>query len=218
MGLFSFVGGLLGASAQKKASRKAEEATLGYLNKGIEEQGRQSDLTRADYQPYTTAGVSAIGKMGDIVGLNGNDKWAAALEALEGSPYLKSLFRNGEEAVLQNASATGGVRGGNTERSLADFRADAFAQAIQRELESLGGIASLGGGMATNLGSLGAHKADALTNLFGQQGAARAGGLLTRGGITAGMWNSAGGFLDSAVSAALGGMPGGFSLGSFKGF
>lgn len=211
MGLFSIVGSLLGGNSAKKASKKAEAAQLEYLNKAIDEQRRQFDVTRADYQPYLTTGLSGLSQLGDLIGVNGADAQAAGLVSIENSPELAAIIRHGTEGVLQNASATGGLRGGNTETGLANFRADAFANQLQTQISRLAGLAGLGQGATDSVSSFGANKANNVANLFGQQGQVRAGGLLTRGGISSQMWNNAGAGLDSIVRAFI---PGG---GGFKG-
>ena len=130
----------------------------------------------------------------------------AAIDALKGSPLYTSLIRNGEDALLANASATGGLRGGNTQGALANFRADTLSQVIQNQLANLGGIANMGQGSAGTLGQFGANMANQVGTQLNNQGSARAGAKLAIGGINAQNWNNVGGFLDSAVSAF---MPGG---------
>jgi len=215
MSLFKFIGGLIGGNAAKKASKKATAAMVDALNRGIDEQGRQYDLSRQDFGPYRDTGVAALGGLGDLTGIHGPEKWQAALDALKQSPFYQSLYRTGEEAVLQNAAATGGIRGGNTQRGLADFGADTLMQAIERQLASLGGLAGMGLGSTEAVANLGRHKADAVSNLLSNIGQTRASGYLARGGINNQMWNNAGSFLDKAVAAF---MPGGGGMGSiFKG-
>jgi hypothetical protein len=208
MGLFSFVGGLLGAGAQKKASRNAQAAMNDALNKAIGTEQHQYEQTRQDFMPYLNGGVSAFGQLGNLAGANGADQWQTAIAALQQSPYYQSLYNNGQEAVLQNASATGGIRGGNTQTGLANFGRDTLAMAIQQQLQNLGGIANMGLGAAGSVGGFGANQANAVAGLQQNIGQNNSSNILTRGGINAGMWNSAGGFLDSAVSAALGAFPG----------
>lgn len=200
MGLFSFISGLLGAGAAKGASRRAETAQLGYLNTALGEEHRQFDLTRSDYAPYTAEGSAAATAEGNLVGLNGDGVQQSALDALKASPLYQMLYHNGLEANLQNASATGGIRGGNEVRSLADFGTDTFAQTIQRQLESLGGIAGRGAGAVGGASAAGGNIVSQIAQLLGQQGQVRAGGILTRGGITNGMFQNAGGFLDQIGS------------------
>lgn len=129
----------------------------------------------------------------------------AAIDALEASPMYQSLYRNGEEAVLANASATGGLRGGNTQRSLYNLGADTLAQVIQQQIANLGGIAGQGLGAATSLGGLAGGNSAALASLFTGKGDATASGLLSRGGLTASQFGMAGGALDSIAGAVKGG-------------
>ncbi len=196
IGLFSFIGGLFGAGAQKKASRQAEAAQIAALNNATIEQRRQYDQNRSDFMPYLQAGTTALGGVLDLTGLNGDANLAAAIQQLQGGSMYGSLIRNGEEALLQNAAATGGLRGGNLQRGLADFRYDALANTIQQQIGNLGNLSGMGLGATGQNAGLGTQLSGNIANLMGQQGQVRADGLLTRGGITAGMWNSAGNFLD----------------------
>lgn len=221
MGIFSFVGGLLGGRAAKKGSKKAMQAQVAAMEKGIAEQQRQYDLTRADFEPFRATGVKALGGLGDLTGTNGAGAQQAAIDALRASPFYQSLFANGQESLLQTAAATGGLRGGNTQGALADFGRDTLMQTIERQLASLGGLAGMGMGATEAVGNFGANKAGAVTNLLVGQGQARAANHLTRAGINAGMWKSAGNFLDDVVGAAVGAGagPGGapFNLSKFLG-
>lgn len=219
MGLFSAVTGIIAAKKQKKASKKAEKARIAAMEKAIGEQSRQFDITSGQYAPYREFGAKGLAGYGDLLGLGGADAQNAAIEQLRQSPFYQSLYRTGEEAVLQNAAATGGIRGGNTQRSLADFGADTLMQTIEHQLQGLGGAANLGFSAVGQLGQFGADKARAVADLLTGQGEARASGLLTRGGITAGMWNGIGGGLDSLASAAAGAfIPGAGAGGGFGGF
>lgn len=210
MGLFSFIGGLLGGSAQKKGINKATDAQMQYLDKALGQQQSQYDTTRSDFAPYREAGTEAVGGYGDLLGLHGAGAAQAAIDALKNSPMFKSLFNTGQEAVLQNASATGGLRGGNTEHSLYDLGSNTLSQLISDQLSRLGGLAGLGEGATASGAAAGAHSADAMSALYGDQGGALASKYLAKAGINAQNWNNAGGLLDSAVSAFLPG-GGGFS-------
>lgn len=194
---------MIGGGKAKKASKKAEAAQLEYLNKAIAEQQRQFDVTRADYQPYLNTGLSGLAGLGDLVGVNGADAQSAGLLNIENSPALAAIIRQGTEGVLQNASATGGVRGGNTINALADFRGNAFADQLNQQISRLAGLAGLGQGATDSVSAFGANTSNNVANLFGQQGQVRAGGLLTRGGINSQLWNNAGSFLDSTAKSLI---------------
>lgn len=196
MGIFGSilgtVGSLIGGSAAKKASKKAQAAQIEFQNKALAEQQRQFDLTRSDYAPYLATGLSGLGDLGDLIGVNGTDAQQAGLLSIQNSPALASIIRNGEDAILQNASATGGLRGGNIQRGLADFRSDAFVDQLNQQISRLAGLAGLGQGATDAVSSFGANKAGNIANLYGQMGDTTAGGILARGGINSQLWNNLG--------------------------
>jgi hypothetical protein len=211
MGLFSFVGGLLGAGSQKKAAKKAAADQVAALNRAIDVTHNQFEETRTDLAPYRDIGAKALPGLGDLIGTNGAPQQQSAIDALKASPFYQSLFRTGLETNLQNASATGGIRGGNEVRSLADFGDDTLMKAIMQQIQNLGGLAGIGSGATMATGQFGANAASDIAGFNTDQGKALASKDLAIGGINSQMWNNAGGFLDQAVSAFL---PGGGGIGS----
>ena len=208
MGLFSFIGSLLGGGAQKKAINQATQAEVDAYNRGIDVQNHQYEQTRSDFKPYLDAGTGALPQIMDFLGLNGPDKAQAAIDALKSSPVFTSLYNTGRDSILANASATGGLRGGNTDGALYDLGQGTLASTISDQLSRLGGLAGLGEGATDAVAGFGQHNADAVTQLLSSIGGANASKFLAKGGITAGMWGSAGNFLDNAVGAAFGAFPG----------
>ena len=182
----SIGGGLLASSGASKAA-KAQQASDAA---GIAEQRRQYDLSRSDFAPYLGAGTQALPGIMDLLGLNGNDKASAQIEALKSSPMYQSLYNNGEEAILQNASATGGLRGGNTQSSLANFGRDTLSQVISDQLARLGGLAGMGQGAAGSVAGLGANSANQISSLLQASGNAKASGSLAQAGIWSGVLNN----------------------------
>lgn len=213
MGLFSFVGGLLGGGSAKKAAKKAAKDQNAALDKAITETRRQFDITNQNFQPYRDIGGKGLAGLGDLVGVNGAPQQTAAIEALKNSPFFKSLFRTGEEAVLQNASATGGLRGGNTQRSLADFGEDTLMKTIMQQLSSLGGLAGMGMGATGATAGFGQNASNNIAGFLTDKGKNLASKDLAVGGINSQMWNNAGSFLDQAIAAFLPGGGGSFALG-----
>lgn len=203
MGLFSALTGIFAGGAQKKASQRASDAMIGAYNRGIDTQNDYNKQTRSDYQSYTGAGTAAVGKLSDLTGLNGGDKMAAGLAALKDNPLYSSLFNNGREALLQNASATGGLRGGNFERASMDFGADTLAQVYQQVLSQYGGMTNLGLGAQGAVTQVGGNTANNVTGLQGEIGGARANNFLAKGRINAQNWSNIGSAVDNAVSSFL---------------
>ena len=184
------VGGIASADAQRKAGNRAADAQQAAAQSGMVETQRQFDATQALLKPWATAGTGALTGQQDLAGLNGVDAQAAAVKALQGSPQFTSMLQQGENSILQNAAATGGLRGGNTQGALAQFSPQLLAQTINDQYGKLGSISQMGLGAATQTGVFGANASNNVSNLMQQQGAARAGMFLNQGKQTANMWNS----------------------------
>jgi hypothetical protein len=153
------------------------------------------------FNPYTEAGTQAVKAQQDLAGLNGPEAQAAAVKQIQQSPELAASVSQGENAILQNSAATGGLRGGNTQAALAQFRPQMLSDLINKRYGQLGGIANTGlsaaggqasagvSGMQTNAGlaganaSLGMQGATSIADLIQQQAAAQAGGTVAQGNI-----------------------------------
>lgn len=170
----TIVGGYLaGESSKEAAGIQAEAAEL-----GTEEQRRQFDLVRGLMQPYVEAGVPALEQQQALLGLGGPEAQEAAIAGISGSPLFQAQVQQGEEALLQGASATGGLRGGNIQAALAQFRPSMLNQAIQQQYGNLAGLTSLGQQSAAGVGTAGMQTGTNVANLLQQGGAAAAGGVL----------------------------------------
>lgn len=178
LGLFSSIASVLGASSKKKAAKAAAAAQQQAAQAGIDQQNAQFAQTQQNIEPWLQGGAQAIGQQGNLLGLGGAGVQQQAIDALKASPYYQSLFGNGQEALLASASATGGLRGGNTQGALANFGRDTLAQTIQQQVGNLGALSGQGLGAATGLGQLGAENAGTISQLLQNQGAAKAGGIL----------------------------------------
>ncbi len=172
------VGGsqLIGSSMQAKAAGSAADIQSGAAQAGIEEQRRQFDALQALLKPYTEAGLPALEAQQAFIGLRGPEAERAAIERISGSERFQELTRQGEEALLQRASATGGLRGGNVQAALAQFRPQVLNQLIEEQYGRLGGMTTLGQRSAAGVGAAGMESGTNVANLLAQQGAAQAGG------------------------------------------
>lgn len=196
MGLFSAIGsiagGLLGGGSGKKAARRAAELQYKAAQEGIAEQARQFDLTRGDLASEQALGEDAIGGFRGLLGLDGADAQQAAIDALRESPLYQSLFNNGRDTILASASATGGLRGGNTQDALSRFGADTLSTVIRQQLGDYAGAIGIGMGSDQALGNFGANSVTNQALLRNQGAGAQAQSILTRGGINAQNWNNIG--------------------------
>jgi len=174
------VGGsqLIGSSMQASAAGDAAGIQAGAAQQGIEEQRRQFDALQTLLKPYTEAGLPALEQQQAFLGLKGPEAERAAIERISGGERFQELTRQGEEALLQRASATGGLRGGNIQAALGQFRPQVLNQLIEEQYGRLGGMTTLGQRSAAGVGAAGMETGVNVANLLSQQGAARAGGEL----------------------------------------
>lgn len=208
---------MIGGGKAKKASRRAEELQFQAAQEGIRETARQFDLTRGDFASEQRLGEDSITNYRGLVGLDGAEAQQSQINLLRETPLYQSLFNNGRDAILANASATGGLRGGNVQDGLARFSADTLSSVIQNQLAAYSGGIGVGIGSDQAIGAFGANAVANQNDLRNQGAGARAQGALVRGGINAQNWQNFGGFLDQAVSAAAG-VPGGGGGGGIGGF
>jgi hypothetical protein len=174
------VGGtaLAGGVLQSNAARDAAGIQSGAAQAGIEEQRRQFEAMRELLKPYTEAGVPALQQQQAFLGLQGPEAERAAIERIRSGETFNALASQGEEALLQRASATGGLRGGNIQGALAQFRPQMLAGLIDQQYSRLGGMTALAQQSAAGVGNAGIQTGENVANLMGQAAAAQAGGQL----------------------------------------
>lgn len=196
-------GALLGGLISSDATSSAAQAQAGAAGEGIAEQRRQFEAIQqllapyvqagtgaiSQFQPFQQAGQQAFQQQQALAGLLGPDAQQQAIAGIEGGGEFKALSEQARNSLLQGASATGGLRGGNIQGALAQFSPQLLSNLIDKQYGRLGGFAGTGlgasealyrGGQASATGQ--ASQAQALggniSNLLAQQGAAQAGGQL----------------------------------------
>lgn len=206
VGALGAVTGIAGAAIQGYAASEAQKSQEKMFQQGLRANEQAGAQARADQQPYAQAGMGGVGGLQGyqqtgmdamsqqraLQGLDGPEAQAAAIAQLEQSPQFLAMMRQGEDAILANASATGGLRGGNTQAALAQFRQGLLGQMVQQQLGQLGGLsnagqqaagglAQLGQGAAAGQAATGMMSGQQQIGLLGQIGASRAGGNLAQG-------------------------------------
>jgi hypothetical protein len=129
---------------------------------------------------YAEAGRSALQGQRAIAGELGPEAQQAAIEGIQGGPEMSALVQQGENALLQNASATGGMRGGNTSAALAQFRPQILSQLMNKQYSRLGGLSAQGGNIAQYLTGAG----QSATSQVASMGQAAAAGQASMGQAT----------------------------------
>jgi hypothetical protein len=181
-------------SAQAAIDQQAEQfAKMQEILKPWVDQGTQA---MSGLDQYQAAGTDALSKQRALMGLDGPDAQRAAMEQISSSPEMIAMMQQGENALLQQGAATGGLRGGNTQGALAQFRPQVLSSLINQQYGKLGGLIDMGQGITMNRAALGQasaagmasgnlQQASSMGNLLMQQGGALAGGILGAGQATA---------------------------------
>ena len=191
------------SKAQSKAANQAASAQTESDAAAIEEQRRQFDAIQKLLEPYNQAGTQGLSAQQDLLGLNGQDKQQAAYDAISNSPAMNAYAQQGENAILQNASATGGLRGGNTQGALAQYRPQLLNQMINQQYANLGGITSIGQNAATQTGNAGMQTGMNVSNLLQNTGSANAAAAMAQGKAGANQWSAVGNIFGKIGGAAL---------------
>jgi hypothetical protein len=178
----SVVGGITGSGEAAEGAQDAAQIQAASSQAAIDEQKRQFDAITKLLEPFVTAGTGALSQQQALLGLGGKAAQTAAVGALENSPYFRSIAYQGERGILSNAAATGGLRGGNVQGALAQFRPQLLNQLIEQRFSNLGGLTNLGQASAAQQAVAGQQSAANIGNLLGQQGAALAGGEIAKSG------------------------------------
>ena len=210
---------------QRDVELKAFQKSADYKNaptpKGASRKDIQADLL-AQFQNQTQAGIRDIESkayaerealMQPILqdqsyAQLGAERQRQAIQGIEQGPLFQELARQGEQGILQNASATGGLRGGNVQGALAQFRPNLLNQLIEAQYGKLAGLTTLGSSSAQNLLNTGSAAA-AGTASGAQQSAQNIGNLMVGMGQAqaAGTIGQANAFAQGAsgISGAIGG-------------
>lgn len=177
----------LGSKSSSKAAKSASKSQAAAAKAAIEEGRRQFDKVQEMLLPYADAGERAMLGQMRLLGLGGGGLGVSAAEAqqreidkIEQSPLFQAKIAQGEEALLQQAAATGGLRGGNVQAALAQFRPQMLNQEIQDKFAQYGQLAGLGQASAAGVGAAAQQTGQAIGGYMGDIGAAQAGSKLAQ--------------------------------------
>lgn len=172
---------VVGAVVSSKSASKAADAQTQSAQAGINSTNYQFEQAKKILAPYVDAGTGSLTAQQDLLGLNGHDAQQKAINGIKNSSQFTELTKQGETGILQNAAATGGLRGGNTESALAQFRPALLNSLIDSQFNKLSGITQIGQASAAGTGSAGIQTGANVAALQQVQGQAQAGGYLAQG-------------------------------------
>lgn len=176
-----FISDLLGGSDKSQAATDAANIQAGATAGQVNESRRQFDVIQKLLAPYVNAGTNSINAQGNLIGLNGNDNQQSAINNIQNGPQFQALQQQGERSILQNASATGGLRGGNTQSALAQFSPQLLNQLIQQRFQNYSGLTNLGENAAAGVGAAGQNATNSINSANQNAANAQAGAVITAG-------------------------------------
>jgi hypothetical protein len=120
------------------------------------------DQARGFFQPYSQGGQQAFQQQLALSGALGQDRFNAA--NME-SPYVRFLQEEGERAVTRNASALGGLGGGNVQLELQRRGQGLAGQGLQQQFNNLGQMSGMGFNAASGMAGLSGTQAQIVPGL-----------------------------------------------------
>lgn len=181
------VGGITGADDAAAAAQQGAQISADAQRAALEYLKEREKLP----QQFREGALNVLGGLYGLGGTNATE----AVNKIKGSEIYKQVLGSraaGEEAILRNAAATGGLRSGNVNDALARYNTELQQQAFSQGLQGLGGLANL------------PSNATAIA-----QGTANIGNTLAQGQIAAGQAQQAG--IGSLISGGLGALGAYFS-------
>ncbi len=163
MGMFSFIGDIFGditgANDAADASREASAQNLAFQQQGL-------DYLKEVQQPVLDIRNQALPALYGFYDPTNPSGQADFVQGVQQSPFYESMIQQGEEAVLRNQAATGGLRSGTTQQNLARNSQGVLQGLVNQQLQGLGSFAQT----PINAGQI--------ANQYGQMGQAAAQGAL----------------------------------------
>lgn len=191
------VGGIASAAIGSSAASSAANTEANASNNASQVELNMFNQTQANEAPYLAAGGNALTALQSGIGIGpgtGNTG-TGPLNApfttadFQNSPGYQFQLQQGENAVLNNRSALGGVNSGNTLKALTSFGQgvanqdywnayNAYTTAQNQKFGQLQTLAGSGQNAAANLGALGAQTGASVGNNIVNAGNASAAGTV----------------------------------------
>ena len=173
------VGSVLSSNAAGDAADTAAQASGAASDASVGEQRRQFDLSRADYQPFLTAGTGAVNRLaaGMAPGGEFSGNFTSQDFLANQDPGYAFRMSEGMKALDRSAASRGGLLSGATLKGAQTYGQGLASQEYQNafnryqtnranQLNPLQSLAGQGQTTATALGQQGANMASNIGNAY----------------------------------------------------
>ena len=161
---------VVGAYENKKANKAAYNQQNAMNVMQMIEQQRQYNQNRADLKPYMDIGYKSLASISDLLGYNGAEAQAKAMQSFQQDPGQQFMLKQGIGALDQSAASKGGLFSGRQMKALNDYGQGMANQNYSNYYNRLWNNANMGRGTATGVAEMGSNYANSMSNLYGQRG------------------------------------------------
>ena len=180
---------IFSGSQSKKAAKKQRRALLEAQRMDLEHQEKMWHRAQELLAPFRDLGLRGGDEIRAALGYDGAEAQEAFVSRVMSSPMFDHMNEVGEEAILANAAATGGLRGGDVQQALAQQRTGNLAGLAERRIDQAMSLADLGSRAAGGGASLAPHFNEGGGRYTASAGAATAAGITGAAGAYAGGLN-----------------------------
>lgn len=183
------VSAAVGVGASIYSANKAAGATKAAANSSIGEQQREYDQARADNAPARTTGVSALGQIAKLYGLdytdeNGNTVKGSGKADFSGfstSPDFQFNLGQGQDAINRSAAAKGGLLSGAAVKAGQTYASGLASNQFNSFVGNLEGVAGAGQAATNATTAAGTNMANNNSSAIMGAGNARASAYMDTG-------------------------------------
>lgn len=159
---------VVGAGATVAASSNSANATQNATNASIAEQNSALSQQASLSAPYRQLGTDAMGTYESLLGIGGSGSSSSAIQsALANTPGYQFTLNQGEQGILNAASAQGGITG-NTLASLDSYNSGLASNTYQSVLGDYANAVQTGqaaaAGQAQNVGNAASNISSSITS------------------------------------------------------
>lgn len=177
VGAAAVVGGVASSAMSASAAGDAADSQAQSAQNTLQFSQAQYADQQKNIAPYLAAGQSGLTDYQNLLGSNGDQAQNDAIGSIKNGAQFQGMMQTGNENILANASATGGLRGSNTSNTLANTSIGTLNGLITQRLAGYGslignGLSGITGQQAANTASLGA--VTGANNTIGNAGAMQA--------------------------------------------
>ena len=171
-------GSLIGSGMASSAAEKAAGMQTAATQEAIAEQARQFDITQSQMAPFIDSATRAVIAQQAGAGLLGPEAEQMFMQDFQESPAQKYMREQGEQAIIRQSAATGGLGGARVQEALQAQGMGLASQNVTERMNRLAAMAGSGQTAATNLGGLRGSMAGQTAQMLSNQGTAGAAGVL----------------------------------------